>query len=60
MEEQVTVIMSSSRVLGLLIQDELVLQFGIGGCAPIGAFPILDIDRPSMDEPVTIFEVVEA
>lgn len=58
MEEQ-TVLLSSSCFLDLMIQDEIVRHFGIGGCAPIGAFPILDIDRPSMDEPVTIF-VVEA
>lgn len=37
-------IISSSKVLDLLIEDELVRQFGIGGCAPIGAFPILDLE----------------
>jgi len=37
-------VLSSSKILDLLIEDELVRQFGIGGCAPIGAFPILDLE----------------
>jgi hypothetical protein len=57
-----TLVMGSypSTNIAQLLHDEIVLQFGIGGCAPEGSEPLIDSDAllfPKVEEPVSLDEI---
>ncbi len=44
----------------MMIQEEIVRHFGIGGCAPLGAEPIIDPDVflfPKIEEEREIYDL---